>query len=305
MIDKKLLDLELNVLSGDEARNVLDAILAHPVGDGVASPSYPLHKGEAGYFMEQDDHGLPVFRAFDNTTGFCYRETFLTPDGAELFCRGALKDEVDAQESNVASIILVKTDFPQYLAALPPYVSFDEAGKTQMRMQFYDGYALDTNPHGLKSYTDRTAVYYPTVAEFENGDMFQKLLRTRFGMEAQELKEMPDEEKFKLLASTLGKAGRMECPRERYDAAVQAVKERVMSLGAHSFTPEQREKVMLAIDCFGYKDDEFLRNLKCEQLLMAPDYGRVLPRPWLDDALEEMKDLQKGEVRDQSVGYKR
>ena len=38
------------------------------------------------------------------------------------------------------------------VADMPPYLKFDENGEMEIKMQFFDGYAFDTNPHGLGMY---------------------------------------------------------------------------------------------------------------------------------------------------------
>ena len=88
-------------------------------------------------------------------------------------------EDVRKMESNVDTIMLSMDSFPALkepgaskIADLPPYLKFDENGEMDVKMQFFDGYAFDTNPLGLGMY-DRLALYYPTdSAVFGDKDDF-------------------------------------------------------------------------------------------------------------------------------------
>lgn len=293
----------LTILTGDEARQVLKEILGSQQGNGDGF-HYPAHQGAVGYYLNVTGEGEQCFTAFDNTSCDCWVEDFETRDGAVMYCQGEDSDQIRELEKNVETIILDKDSFADLCKkGLPPYVHFDEHGEVPIKMQFYDGYAFDTNPYGLGLY-DRIGLYYPTIAEVaKNADMQEEIE----GHTGRTWSEGSDQEKIFDIALKYGQAGRLTCPKQRYDDAVQAVKERVLDFGAHSFTPEQRAKVELAIKSFGYKDDSDWNEIVSDRLVSGALclVDKRIPRPWIDDTLDEIKDLSKGEVRDEARGLHR
>lgn len=304
---------EIIVLTGEEARKAVADILASEK-DG----RYPLMVGKAGYFRDTNGNGDTVYSAFDNTTGDCWCEDFKTAEGAEKWCRNELStDDVRELESNVEEIILNKDSFADWLkndtgpklnGGYPPYVKFDENGEYVIDMQFHDGYAFDTNIHGLGVY-DRVGLYYPTIAEVaENPDMQDKIEDYTDRRWAED----STHEKIYDIALVFGKAGRICCPQERFDAAVKAIIERAADPSARAFTPEQREKVQLAAACNGelfYTPGSFravfydgLFDRAQEEFKIQ---GKHIPAAWANDAHEELKELANEKVRDEGLGLRR
>ena len=229
----------INVLTGEEARKVLGEILESE----RKSPrfEFPAHVGAVGYFRDTTGEGNNVYAAFDHSSGDCWCEDFKTREGAEKWCRGELStDEVRELESNVEEIILSKDSFVEYLKGcigdtpnqMPPYVKFDEHGEMAIDMQFFDGYAFDTNPHGLGTY-DRIAMYYPTVAEVAKNPQMQEEIEDYID---RRWAEGSKQEQIYDIALKFGKAGRLRCPQDRIEAAVSAIVERAADPSATSFT---------------------------------------------------------------------
>ena len=84
---------------------------------------------------------------------------------------GVSCSELECPKGPVEGIILNRDSFPvlsgkglSSVDTLPPYVKFDDNGEFAIDMEFHDGFAYDTNPHGLGFY-DRVALYYPTLEE--------------------------------------------------------------------------------------------------------------------------------------------
>lgn len=297
------------VLTGEEARKAVADILASEK-DG----RYPLMVGKAGYFRDTNGNGDTVYSAFDNTTGDCWCEDFKTAEGAEKWCWGELStDEVRELEGNVEEIILNKDSFadwlkkdtgPKFNGGYPPYVKFDEHGEFALDMQFHDGYAFDTNPHGLGVY-DRIGLYYPTVAEVAKSPEMQEAIEDHTG---RRWAEGSRQEQIFDIALKYGQAGRIHCPKERFDAAVKAIVERAADPSARAFTVEQREKVQLAAACNGemfYTPGSFRQVFYDNLFDRAKEQMQHVPVAWAKDAHEELQDLAHEKVRDEGLGLRR
>lgn len=303
---------EVRVLTGKEALQAVHNILASVQDDGN-SVHYPVMVGTAGYFRDVNGDGDMVFSAFDNTTGDCWCEDFKTAEGARKWCLGELStDEVRKMESNIEEIILNKDSFSEFLKGrigetpnkMPPYVKFDEHGEFALDMQFHDGYAFDTNPHGLGMY-DRIGLYYPTVAEVAKSPEMQEEIEDytdRRWAEGSKQEQIFD------IALKYGQAGRIHCPKERFDAAVTAIVERAADPSAKAFTPEQREKVQLAAACNGeffYTPGSFRETFYDSLFSHAQQQMQRVPLAWANDAHQELKELANDKVRDQGLGLRR
>ena len=303
---------DFKVLTGQEALKAVHEILAGVQDDG-SSVHYPVMVGTVGYFRDVNGDGDIVFSAFDNRTGDCWCEDFKTVEGAMKWCRGEMStDEVRKMESNVEEIILSKDSFSEFLKGriggkpnqMPPYIKFDENGEMAIDMQFHDGYAFDTNPHGLGMY-DRTALYYPTIAEVAKSPEMQDEIEDYTG---RRWAEGSKQEQIYDIALKFGEAGRLKCPQERFDAAVKAIVERAGDPSAKAFTPEQREKVQLAAACNGemfYAPDSFREVFYDSLFSHAQQQMQRVPIAWANDAHQELKELARDEVRDQGLGLRR
>ena len=328
----------MKILTGEDARKAVAAILEGGECDGK-SLHYPVLVGSVGYFLDKSGFGQDLYSAFDNSTGDCWCEDFTTKKGAELWCQGKYSaDEVRQMESegrlgpmlpqmngnrrlglddqtnqnghfNVDTIILteksfeaLKGEFGQW-HPLPPYVAFDDNGEFQIEMEFHDGYARDLNPHGLGMY-DRTALYYPTVKEIEGDKDKQNAISHYTG---RVWSEGSYQDKIFDIALKYGEASRLHCPKYRYDDAVKAVVERTVDKTARAFTPEQRERILLAAACNGEPEySGSFREVFYEQLHAAARremWG--INNHWIQDSLDELKDLSNGKVRDEGVGLHR
>ena len=306
-------DNEVKILTGDEARKVVKEILANEPkpGDYVNKEAvYPVHLGAVGYFRDTTGDGKNAYSAFDNSTGDCWCEDFRTEEGARKWCSGELStDEVRKMESNVDEIILSKDSFEEFLGGrtgdtpnkMPPFVKFDEQGEMALDMQFFDGYAIDTNPHGLGLY-DRIALYYPTVAEVAKDPEMQEEIEDytdRRWAEGSRHEQIFD------IALKFGEAGRVMCPKERFDDAVDAIVERAADRRAKSFTESQRGRITLAADCNGCRDNQEMRATFFESLFShAQEKMDGVRIAWANDAHSELQDFAKGEIR-QSGGLRR
>lgn len=293
----------VNVLTGEEARHSVHDILASIQDDGN-SVHYPALVGTAGYFRDTNGNGDTIYSAFDNTTGDCWCEDFKTAEGAEKWCRGELStDEVRQFEGNVDEIILSKESFSEP-NQMPPYVKFDEHGEFALDMQFHDGYAFDTNPHGLGLY-DRIGLYYPTVAEVAKSPELQEEIEDytdRRWAEGSRQEQIYD------IALKYGQASRIHCPKERFDDAVKAIVERAADPSAKAFTPEQREKVQLAAACNGeffYSPGNFRETFYDSLFGHAQQQMQRVPIAWANDAHQELKELANDKVRDEGIGLHR
>ena len=297
------------VLTGEEARKAVADILASEK-DG----RYPLMVGKAGYFRDTNGNGDTVYSAFDNTTGDCWCEDFKTAEGAEKWCWGELStDEVRELEGNVEEIILNKDSFadwlkkdtgPKFNGGYPPYVKFDENGEYVIDMQFHDGYAFDTNPHGLGVY-DRIGLYYPIVAEVAKNPEMQEEIEDYTG---RRWAEGSRQEQIFDIALKYGQAGRIHCPKERFDAAVKAIVERAADPSARAFTAEQREKVQLAAACNGelfYSPGSFREVFYDNLFGVAKQQMQNVPTAWANDAHDELCDLAHDKIRDEGLGLRR
>ena len=302
---------DVRILTGDDARRAVHEILSAVQDDGN-SVHYPVLVGTAGYFTDKNGNGETVFSAFDNRTGDCWCEDFKTLDGARKWCVGELStDEVREMESNVEEIILNLDSFLvpgenglKKIPLLPPYVEFDEQGEYALDMQFFDGYAFDTNPRGLGMY-DRVALYYPTVAEVAKSPEMQEEIEDytdRRWAEGSRHEQIYD------IALKYGQASRLHCPAERYDAAVKAVVERAADPSAKAFTPEQRAKIELAAASNGellYSPGNFRQVFFDALFSNAQQQMQRVPIAWAADAHKELQELSRGEVRDQGLGLHR
>ncbi len=287
-----------------EARQKLNEILGSLQDDGN-SVHYPAHIGTVGYFPDKSGNGEPLFTAFDNLSGDCWVENFQTRDGAKKWCLGEMSaEDVRKMESNVDTIILSKDSFlalkepgASMVADMPPYLKFDENGEMEIKMQFFDGYAFDTNPHGLGMY-DRLALYYPTIDEVLLDEEKQKAVKAHTG---RDWLSAVGREKIYDIALTFGKASRLHCPTERYDAAVTAVVERASDRRARAFTPDQRDKIELAAASNGeklYNDVAFRQTFYDGLFDSAKPKLKDINPAWAEDAHKELRELNEGKIRE-------
>ena len=185
----------------------------------------------------------------------------------------------------------------------PPYTDMDKNGELEVEMEFHDGYARDLNPRGLGMY-DRIGLYYPTVKEVMADPDKQAQISRYTG---REWSEGSRQEQIFDIALKFGQASRVHCPKERFDAAVDAVIERTTDRHARRFTPEQRKVIMLAANCNG--EDEYtgqFREVFFEQLHgKAREQMDGVNKAWIHDSLEELRDLANGEVREAARGLHR
>ncbi len=296
---------EVRILTGEEARKVCTEILANnpKPGDYVHREAfYPVHFGSVGYFLDKSGDGKPLFACFDNSTGDCWCEDFKTRECAEKWCKGEMQtDELRCLESNVEEIILIRDSFPvlkesgsSVAADCPMHVQFDENGEMPISMQLFDGYAYDTNLYGLTTY-DRIGLYYPTVNEVASNPYMQDCIREHTGRVWSE--GSPHEQIFDI-ALTYGEAGRLCCPDLRYEAAVDALVERVRDASAKAFTDDQRKVIDLAAGCAGYHNSPEGREFFFDMLFLDSEKKMSgVPMDWKTDAREELNELSQGKVR--------
>lgn len=210
--------------------------------------------------------------------------------------------------SDCADIVLTRESFPvslnhgnrpgfRFQSPVSPFVKFDQRGECKQKMLFLDGYAFDEFVSLGKQH--RTGLYYPTIEEIEADPDKQQAVAARLGKDWNECTEF---EKAYGSAVVFGKASRIECPKERYDAAVEAVRERTQSQTARAFTLEQVETINLASSCNGEMYDD--GNLKAfyEQLHAEAVKDLKVPDKWKQDSLQELKDLSEGKTRGQFQG---
>ncbi len=299
------------VFVGADARQKLNEILGSIQDDGN-KVHYPAHIGTVGYFMDNSGAGEPLVTAYDNLSGDCWVENFQTYDGAEKWVLGEMSaDEVHEMEKNINTIILTKDSFSgllgeyeRLLHPMPPYTHFDENGEMAMKMQFFDGYAFDTNPHGLGMY-DRTALYYPTVDEVSKSadmqDAIEKFTGRRWAAGTKQ-------EQIYDIALKFGQASRLHCPQERFNAAVQAIVERASDPKAKAFTKEQRDKIDLAAASNGeklYHGTSFSQVFYDSLFSHAQQQMQRVPIAWANDAYQELRELNEGKVREEGRGLHR
>ena len=186
---------------------------------------------------------------------------------------------------------------------LPPYVQgqFDEYGEYQVDMSFHDGYAFDLmDPEEPKS--ERLAMYYPTMQEVEDDPDMQQAI---YHYTLRDWIQGCDNEKMFDTALRFGVASCIKCPKERYDAAVEAVMERTKSSVAKAFSPGQCAAIQLAAACNG----EYLPygNPKAffEQLHVEACKDLKVPDAWKQDSLQELRELADGHVRNLNIGLGR
>ena len=211
--------------------------------------------------------------------------------------------ELECPKGPVDGIILNRESFPVLSAkglssvdTLPPYVKFDDHGEFAIDMEFHDGFAYDTNPHGLGFY-DRVALYYPTLEELRQDPMKLKAVQDYTGR--QEVTPFDVALKF-------GQASRMRCPDYRYDAAKKALVERTTDPSAREFSPEQQKAIELAADCGGFYLRPKGRDFFYEVLFSNSEKAMGnIPDAWKVDVKAELRGLARGEVRDVSVGLHR
>ena len=216
---------------------------------------------------------------------------------------GVRCQELECPKGYVSSIILNKGSFPLHHEeglpaeqSYPPYVKFDANGEFTLDMEFHDGFAYDLNPHGLGFY-DRLGLYYPTLEEVQADPEKLRAVQKYTGR----TEVTPFD-----VALKYGQASRLRCPDYRYEAAKQAVVERVSSPSARKFTPEQRKAIELAADCGGYYDrpkgrDFFYDALFCNA---EPKMGNI-PRVRKADVKAELRELARGEERNTRKGLHR
>jgi len=299
---------EVRILTGEKARCVLDEILEGVVDFGNAI-KYPVLEGVVGFYRVPRDGVSGVYCAFDNSTGDCWVEDFLTEEGARKWCSGELStDDVRNLESNVEKIILSRDSFPvlkesgsSIAADCPMHVQFDENGEMPVSMQFFDGFAYDTNLYGLTTY-DRIGLYYPTVNEVATNPDMQDRIREHTGRVWSE--GSPHEQIFDI-ALTYGEAGRLCCPDRRYVAAMDALVERVRDASAKAFTDDQRKVIDLAADCAGYHNSPEGREFFFDMLFLDSEKKMSgVPMDWKTDAREELNELSQGKVRSEANGLR-
>ena len=211
--------------------------------------------------------------------------------------------ELECPKGPVDNIILNRESFPvlsgkglSSVDTLPPYVKFDDNGEFAIDMEFHDGFAYDTNPHGLGFY-DRVALYYPTLEELRHDPTKLKAVQTYTGRQ--------DVTPFDV-ALKFGQASRMRCPDYRYDAAKKALVERTTDPSAREFSPEQRKAIELAADCGGFYLRPKGRDFFYEVLFNNSEKAMGnIPDAWKADVKAELRGLAQGEVRDVSVGLHR
>ena len=234
--------------------------------------------------------GVPHFQTFYHALEYSRQRLF-----SQL---GIKCSELECPKGPVERIILNRDSFPvlhgkglSSVDSLPPYVRFDENGEFSIEMEFHDGFAYDTNPHGLGFY-DRVALYYPTLEECD--DSMRKAIQDYTGRE--EITPFD-------VALKYGQASRMRCPDSRYETAKRAVVERTVDPSARAFTQEQRQAIELAADCGGYymrpKGRDFFYDVLFSNA--EKDMGNV-PRAWKADVTAELRELAQGKVRGESRG---
>ena len=225
-------------------------------------------------------------------------------DDAKKFLENQVqKEEPSVNDGYVDTIIIY--DVGVDMDKLPSYVRghFDERGEYEAEMSFHDGYAFDLkNPEEPKE--ERLALYYPTIKEVKDDPDMQDNI---YDYTLREWSEGSDQEKIYDAASLIAVAGYGEvsdirCPKERYDAALEAVRERTKSPVAKAFSPGQCAVIQLAAACNG----EFLEkgNPKAfyEQLHAEACKDLKVPDKWKQDSLEELSDLSEGKTWAQSLG---
>ena len=242
--------------------------------------------------------GTPLVMARFKTP--VYASAYL--DAADRFLEShALAEESSVKDGYVEEILL--NEDACEAEKLPPYVQgqFDEDGEYEVDMSFHDGYAFDLmDPEEPRE--QRLALYYPTMQEVEDDpdmqqDIYDYTLRDW-------IQGCDDEKKFDT-ALRFGVASRIECPKHRYDAAVEAVIERTKSSYAKAFSPGQCAAIQLAAACNG----EYLPygNPKAffEQLHTEACKDLKVPDAWKQDSLQELRELADGHVRSQGLGIGR
>ena len=94
-IDYSLNRSQSKVLTGEEAKKVLDEILESERKS--RSLTFPAHTGATGFFYEK-----PRYVAFDNSSNDCWVEEFRTATGARKWCQGLLStDQVNELEDKI------------------------------------------------------------------------------------------------------------------------------------------------------------------------------------------------------------
>ena len=222
--------------------------------------------------------------------------------GVDVFAEIIKLDKEIIKSLNSSQDGVAKDSSPA--ATLPPHVEFDENGEMAIDMQFHDGYAFETNPHGLGMY-DRIALYYPTIVEVAKSPEMQDEIEDYTG---RRWAEGSKQEQIYDIALKFGEAGRLKCPQERFDAAVKAIVERAADPSAKAFTPEQREKVQLAAACNGemfYAPGSFREVFYDSLFSHAQQQMQRVPIAWANDAHQELRELAHDEVRDQGLGLRR
>ena len=210
--------------------------------------------------------------------------------------------ELECPKGPVDNIILNRDSFVlsgkglSSVDTLPPYVKFDDNGEFAIDMEFHDGFAYDTNPHGLGFY-DRVALYYPTLEELRQDPTKLKAVQTYTGRQ--------DVTPFDV-ALKFGQASRMRCPDYRYDAAKKALVERTTDPSAREFSLEQRKAIELAADSGGFYLRPKGRDFFYEVLFSNSEKAMGnIPDAWKADVKAELRGLARGEVRDVSAGLHR
>ena len=286
------------LLKGEEAQKVLGEILESERKS--RSLTFPAHTGAQGYFRDG-----AKYVAFDNSSNDCWVEEFKNKENAKAWLRGEISAEDSYQREKpvglMDDIILTKDSFKdlmypygsEVVRDLPPNLHFDEDGELFIRMEFHDGFAYDTNPHGY-GFFDRVALYYPTMEEVKREPSMIKAIQDYTGR----VEVTPYD-----VALKFGQASRMRCPDYRYNSAKRAVVERVIDPSAIAFTESQRKAIELAADCGGFWNrprgkDFFYDALFCNSERVMGD----VPRAWKADVTAELRELAQGKVRGESRG---
>ena len=214
----------------------------------------------------------------------------------------------DSGDEYWCPIILTRESFPvslhhsnrpglRFQSPVSPFVKFDENGECNMEMCFSDGFAFDE--YEQLSNIHRTGLYYPTLKDLAADPEKQQAIAARLGKDWDECSEI---EKVYGSAVVFGKASRIECPKERYDAALEAVRERTQSQTAKAFTREQVDTITLAAACNGEFLDKGNPKPFYEQLHTEALKDLKVPEKWKQDSLQELKDLSEGKTWSQSQG---
>ena len=216
----------------------------------------------------------------------------------EFLASQVQKAESSVNDEYVETIILTEDCFEA--EHIPPYVrsEFAESNEFEADMSFHDGYAFDLkDPEEPGS--ERLALYYPTIQEVQDDPDMQDDI---YDYTLREWSEGSDQEKMFDTALRYGEASCIKCPKERYDAALEAIMERTKSSVAKAFSPGQCAVIQLAAACNGEFLDKGNPKSFYEQLHTEACKDLKVPEKWKQDSLEELRDLSEGKTWAQSMG---